>query len=136
MFCFKCGTPLGEGDRFCQNCGSMVPVIATEPEPTERAETQEKKPEKKHHPLVTTFGAISLLLGIVSLVCFGYPGISVCAGLVSFVLGIVAVSLAKRRFARKGMAVAGIVLSSVFFGIWLFALTLVALLFKMLSLGA
>ena len=132
MFCSRCGTPLGEGDRFCQTCGGMVHVIVTAPEATERT----TQPKKKYHPLATTFGAVSLLLGILSLVCFSYPEVSVFFGVLSFVLGIIAVSVAKRRFARKGMAVAGIVLSSVFFGIWLFVLTLVGLLFRLLSLGA
>ena len=132
MFCSRCGGEIDANAHFCQHCGGMVHVVVTAPDQVANPE----KPKKRHHPVVTTFGAVSLTFGIGSLLLFAYTTISVCPGLISFVLGIVAVSLAKSRFARKGMAVAGIVLSSVFFGIWLFVLLLVGLLLRLLSLGA
>lgn len=132
MFCSRCGGEIDANARFCQHCGGMVHVVVMAPE-----SVQPPAPAKKqHHPAVTLLGTFSLLLGIFCLVLFAYPVFSVCAAVISFVLGVIAVSMAKKRIATKGMAVAGIVLSSVFFGIWLFVLTLVGLLLKMLSLGA
>ena len=132
MFCSRCGGEIDANAHFCQHCGGMVHVVVTAPEPVAQAE----KPKKRHHPVVTTFGAVSLTLGIGSLLLFAYPQFSVPFGIIGFVLGIIAAGMAKPRSARKGMAVAGIVLSSVFFGIWLFALLLVGLLLRLLSLGA
>ena len=30
MFCIKCGSPLREGQKFCENCGAPVPQAKTE----------------------------------------------------------------------------------------------------------
>ena len=132
MYCSQCGNALDANDRFCQSCGGAVHVIVM----AQEIEPVPEKPKKVFHPLITTFGAVSLTLGIFSLVLFGYAGISLPCGLIGFILGIVATSMSKSRHARKGMAVAGIVVSAVCLGIWLFALLLVGLLLKMLYMGA
>ncbi len=91
MFCMKCGSSIGEGERFCQNCGASVdsqtqryaapnPAESTRrsyeiPTPTENtaqgysipnpAEPEKKKKSGGLKGSSMLYGILILLLGIV-----------------------------------------------------------------------
>ena len=43
MFCSKCGNPVGEGDRFCLNCGAPVAGSTPDPQPVMPSTSLEPK---------------------------------------------------------------------------------------------
>ncbi len=98
MVCNKCGAPLEENAQFCMNCGAPVQTPAETPvqeQPVYAApvmETPAKQPGKG-------LAIASLVLGIVSFLCFPY---------ITGILGIVFGGVAKSKGCRSGMATAGI----------------------------
>ena len=114
MFCSRCGTPLGEGDRFCKCCGAVICVVSGDPN-----EKKPPEPKKQYTTAGALLGAFSLTFGILSLVFFCYVGASLLLAALGFSLGLVGVMVSKHKEARYGTSIGGIVCSSVVLGIWL-----------------
>ena len=123
MFCPKCGTQVGDNDKFCKTCGTPVNVQPAAPvsqqapitqqppvsQPRVQLSDEERKRRKKKG---TILGIISMVILFVSLatviplsvtrVLDNYPAIGITVGLLSAVVIIVTyvlmiISLAKYR---------------------------------------
>jgi hypothetical protein len=98
----------GQGSR-CPKCGSdvMIPSIeaAPEPEPPPRPEAVTPPPQER----TSTAAIISLVLGLLSLLCIFVTGIP---AIIAGIIGLRAVSRSGGRLGGKRMANAGIVLGT------------------------
>ncbi|MBQ7779555.1 MAG: zinc-ribbon domain-containing protein [Clostridia bacterium] len=152
MFCKQCGAQLGEGTKFCQQCGTPTESVNETPA-QQPAQPQYSQPNYQfNQPQQNGYvnnnnvysqplpgkgtGIPSLILGILSLVILpficSYFGIivmcvSILFSIVALVLGIVSNHTAKRVGRRNGMATAGIVCSSISLGLNLVLVILVVL---------
>lgn len=92
MYCVKCGKEIEDGTIFCSNCGMN---LSTNDDVRLNVQKQ-----------TTGKSIASLVLGIVGIIAWIIPIVGLPIGIIGLVMGILG---AKR--SRKGMAVAGIVLS-------------------------
>jgi hypothetical protein len=116
MFCPKCGQQLGEGGRFCLNCGTHVEKVFPEKSIGSKKEKRDMQPE--YGKLV---GGILLLVAAVYLVFVviglnrGVGGISILPPFFGFMVnGVCAIALLSgqvRIFDR--LTTAGLVLFAV-----------------------
>lgn len=98
-YCSKCGEKLEEGSKFCSKCGTLVENVAQNAVTFVPMENSNKT-----NPLAITGFVISL----VSFLCCGYCSI---VGLIFSIIGLSQIN--KNNGKGRGLAIAGIVLSSV-----------------------
>ena len=106
MVCNKCGSPITPGATFCTNCGA--PVEAQAPQ-TYNATPVYNAPQPAAVP-GKGLAIASLVLGIVSLLCF-----PVVTGVLAAIFG----GVAKSKGNTSGMATAGIVLGIIGVASWI-----------------
>ncbi len=134
MFCENCGSKLEDNAKFCENCGAPV-AAGSEPEPEERAETYTEPVEEVVETVEDSgsyepqsydysntgysdpmgsvqaagphaFSIVSMICGILSLVCCCVYGLAITFGIVAIVFGILSIVKAK---GGRGMAMAGLI---------------------------
>ncbi len=109
MYCTKCGAELDENTKFCTSCGASTEKtsenIQTPTEPinvADNSQNQEKSNEK-------TFSIISLVSGIVGVICCCYLGV-----ILNFIpagLAIIFAFLSKKETNKfNGMAMSGLIM--------------------------
>lgn len=91
MKCPKCNQDNAEGSKFCVNCGTLLP---------QKVDNQRSGG--------SGLAVASLVLGIVGLI-FTFVVIGVIPSFIGLILGIIALATKK---PKKGLAIAGIILSS------------------------
>jgi len=130
MFCKNCGTELKDGALFCHGCGAEIKkvqsapvnenviantdVINEKPQPTEAQPTYAPSPFLQPYAMNTPvqsekkdssgFAVASLVLGIISLlpICC----VNLITAILAFIFGLISL-----KSSKKGLAIAGIVLS-------------------------
>jgi hypothetical protein len=122
MFCANCGAPLGAGDAFCMSCGAKNPMTGMPPPPPADGSFRPAPPVSAQWSSTPPPG--TNVLSILSLV-----GAFVCwpAGLI---FGIIARhQLRTSGQSGAGMALAGLILSTVFGFLTVFSIVLLVILF-------
>ena len=90
-YCSKCGNEITTGQKFCSNCGNN----------DEPVKTTKSKKEKTNSGL----NIAAFVVSLVSLLTCG------TISLVSLILSIVGLATSKKKNAKPGLAIAGLVLS-------------------------
>lgn len=101
-FCTKCGTKLEAEDKFCKTCGEKVAEEVKTNEPVVNTQPNTKKTDG--------FAIAGFVLSLVSTICCGYTSF---VGLIFSIIGLTRVN--KSGDEGKGLAIAGIIISSIFF---------------------
>ena len=107
-FCTQCGSALEEGSAVCPNCGNKIRKVEEEvvySEPANQNVTYENNGTKKNN----VFALVGFILSLVNILCCGSLSIF---GLIFSIVGLV--ESKKQDGNGKGMAIAGIIISSVF----------------------
>ncbi|MBQ5838294.1 MAG: zinc-ribbon domain-containing protein [Clostridia bacterium] len=154
MFCPNCGSNNPDGVAFCANCGAQLgnqqpqQQAAPQPEfqqpqqvaPQPEFQQPQQQPQQQYQapyqpPYVPTpnttvpgkaLGITGMILGIVSLALLCILGpFALILGIVGVILSAIGYSQAKKANCKNGMAVAGIVCSSIAIGIYLIWLLIV-----------
>ena len=148
MFCPNCGSNNADGVAFCANCGCQLDnqqpqqQAAPQPEfqqpqaPFQQPQAPFQQPQAPFQPpYVPTapasvpgkaLGITGMILGIVglALLCILGP-FALLLGIVGVILSGIGYSQSKKANCKNGMAVAGIVCSSITIGIYLICLLIV-----------
>lgn len=151
MFCPNCGSNNADGVAFCANCGCQLnqqPQQQAAPQPEyqqpqpefQQPQPEFQQPQQQYQPPYQPpfvpnasapvpgkgLGITGMVLGIVSLVllCFLGP-FSLILAIVGVILSGIGYSQSKKANAKNGMAVAGIVCSSIAIGIYLICILIV-----------
>ena len=114
--CDKCGSEIDGSDKFCPNCGAKI-------EATEKAERVEvvETVIRNNNTINTTTEAGYNALAIIGFILAFIPKIWV----ISLIISIIAlVQISKTKEKGKGLAIAGIAISSSIMIIGLFAVIL------------
>lgn len=109
MICSNCGAEIPNGSTFCTSCGAQVSA----PAQSYQSQPNYNAPAGKVAEPGKGLAIASLVLGIVSFLCFPY---------ITGVLGIIFGGVAKSKGCRSGMATAGIACGVVGVGLWLLML--------------
>lgn len=119
-YCSNCGKENNDDARFCLNCGakfgednSTTPVVNVDGINENNYYTQQPY-VKTTVESKSNLGKVSMILGIIAVVlsvvcCCCYP-LGYILGPAALITGIV--SLVKRPYSQKGMAIAGVVLGA------------------------
>lgn len=121
MFCTKCGNHNPEGAQKCSFCGAELNTDQYSYQTSEPVNQQSpyQQPNYQSYPQYPSeipgkgLGIASLICGIVSLVLFCIIYISIPAAIAGLITGCMAKSKAKAVRQSNGVAVAGIVCSSI-----------------------
>ena len=111
-FCTQCGSALEEGSAVCPNCGNKIrsveeEVVVNNPEPmVNQNVSYENNGEVKKN---NVFALVGFIISLVNILCCGSFSIF---GLVFSIIGLV--ESKKQNGNGKGMAIAGIIISSIF----------------------
>jgi len=97
MFCNKCGKDNVEGAQFCASCGDPIAPVPGYP-PAGR-------------PRTSGMAIASLVLGILGYFLFGVPAL---VGLALGIVSLVQINGSQGRLGGRGLAIAGICVSSLF----------------------
>src|SRR5258708_9815680 len=103
MFCSKCGAQIDDQAQFCPQCGTTSPVMAQPPAPPPGPPTQQPpyavpgQYVPQYTPPQPTDGkaTASLVLGILSVICFG-----ILAGIPALILGHISRSNLQKSRAK------------------------------------
>jgi type IV pilus assembly protein PilA len=131
MFCFKCGTAMGDDAAVCPQCGAAVadaPQVApSPPAPPSQPWPGSPAPQQQYWQPPRTDGkaTASMILGILGLLCFW--GI---AGIPAVILGHLSKADIRKNAGRlqgDGMATAGLIMGyiSIVFGLLIFSAILI-----------
>lgn len=138
MICNNCGRQNEDGVRFCIGCGADLTAA---PQPTYQApQAPYQAPQAPYQPPYQApygmpvapvvpgkgLGVASMVLGILSLVFFCVFWLSLPLSIIGLALGGAGIAKAKRVGAPCGMAVAGLVCSSIALGLALLMIILAA----------
>ena len=109
-FCTQCGSALEEGSAVCPNCGNKIKsaeeVVVNNPEPmVNQNVSYDNSGVKKNN----VFALVGFILSLVNILCCGSLSIF---GLIFSIVGLV--ESKKQDGNGKGMAIAGIIISSIF----------------------
>ena len=117
-FCRECGKELEENSKFCNNCGTKIEEEKTEEANTSNENTNESAASNAgtnvtyNQTYVTKkingMAIAGFVISLVSLLCCGY---SSWLGLIFSIIGLVNAN--KNEGEGKGLAIAGIVISSI-----------------------
>jgi len=125
MYCSKCGELNPEGSDYCKKCGAPLSHAAIPPAAQPPAAPASGQQATMPARPTSGFSTASLILGIL-----GFSGI--CA-LLAIIFGAIGINQEKRTGAGgKGMAIAGVVLGSV----WIFLGIITILIFVAIGLSA
>src|SRR6266404_2034884 len=116
MFCSKCGAQIDDQAQFCPQCGTTSPVMAQPPAPPPGPPTQQPPyavsgqyvPQYTPPPPTDGKATASLVLGILSVICFG-----ALAGIPAIILGHVSRSNIQKSGGKvkgEGLALAGLIM--------------------------
>ncbi len=110
-FCTQCGSALEEGSVVCPNCGNKIRsaeenVVTAEPVVNQNVSYDNNNGTVKKS---NTFALVGFILSLVNILCCGAFSIF---GLVFSIIGLV--ESKKQDGNGKGMAIAGIIISSIF----------------------
>ena len=110
-FCTQCGSALEEGSVVCPNCGNKIRsaeenVVTAEPVVNQNVSYDNNNGTVKNS---NTFALVGFILSLVNILCCGAFSIF---GLVFSIIGLV--ESKKQDGNGKGMAIAGIIISSIF----------------------
>ncbi len=116
MFCSKCGAQIDDQAQFCPQCGTTSPVMAQPPAPPPGPPTQQPPyavpgqyvPQYTPPPPTDGKATASLVLGILSVICFG-----ALAGIPAIILGHVSRSNIQKsggKLKGEGLALAGLIM--------------------------
>ena len=119
-FCRECGKELEENSKFCNNCGTKIEEEKTEETNTSNENTNESAASNAgtnvtyNQTYVTKksngMAIAGFVISLVSLLCCGY---SSWLGLIFSIIGLVNANTNEGE--GKGLAIAGIVISSILF---------------------
>ena len=131
--CSNCGTQNADGTKFCTNCGAELPKLQTEPKTDSILEDAKEasipdipqraageitmptvsEPQIPVNPPLSTQKTNGLCIGgfVTSLVSILCCGITAIIGLILSIIG--AVSAKKKKEKGMGLAIAGIIISSI-----------------------
>jgi competence protein ComGC len=115
MFCSKCGAQIDDQAQFCPQCGTTSPVMAQPPAPPPGPPTQppyavpgQYVPQYTPPPPTDGKATASLILGIMSVICFG-----ILAGIPAIILGHISRSNIQKsggKLKGEGLALAGLIM--------------------------
>ena len=110
-FCTQCGSAWEEGSSVCTNCGNKVrsveeEVVVNNSEPVNQNVNYNNNGSTSKN---ITFAFVGFILSLVNLLCCGAFSIF---GLIFSIVGLV--ESKKQNGNGKGMAIAGIIISSIF----------------------
>lgn len=133
MFCQKCGANIQNDAKYCPYCCS--PIEYTQQNQNNQSQAQYQRPDYQnyqngnngysndpYHPPVVLGkgdGIASLILGICALVTCGVPFLGFILGMLGLVFGKASLDYAKLVGQSNGLAIAGIVCSSIVVGIYI-----------------
>ena len=119
-FCRECGKELEQNSKFCKNCGTKIEEEKTEEANTSNENTNESAASNAgtnvtyNQTYVTKksngMAIAGFVISLVSLLCCGY---SSWLGLIFSIIGLVNAN--KNEGEGKGLAISGIVISSILF---------------------
>lgn len=117
MYCIKCGSPIDDNAKFCPNCGSPTSAVPSVPP---AATYYPSQPQQASQPRQTAQNQTNgcVIAGFV--LSFFMP-------LIGLILSIIGVGKAKECGNGKGLAIAGIVLSSIDIAVFILVVLLVVL---------
>ena len=101
-YCENCGTKLKEDDKFCPNCGTKINI--EESVITRNDKIQTNSPQSKTDGLALA----GFILSLTSILCCGLTSMP---GLIFSIIGLIRAK--KENKEGKGLAIAGIVISSI-----------------------
>ena len=141
MFCPKCGTQNEDGSRFCYNCGTIFEEENQQPQAQPVQQPMQPvqpmmQPDVKPAVPGKGLGIASMIVGIISLALFCFWFICIPCGIVGIVLGIIAMSKAKAAGMKNGMALAGLICSSIALGLTVIYIVLAIIGVSMLGSSA
>lgn len=118
MYCGKCGSQIDDGLAFCTVCGApvnnnggqSVQPVAQMPTAQEPITLTQAEPVRENG-----FAIAGLIISLVALIFISFKYMNILVPGLSLVFSILGVC--KKNSKRKGMAIAGIIISS----IWLVA---------------
>jgi hypothetical protein len=123
MFCGSCGSAVNDGLSFCPNCGA--PVIAEGaqpvPQPGPQPVVQNFQANTVQQPIVLSqaqevrengFAIAGFFVSLVAMVFMNLKPINIIMPLTGLVFSIIGVT--RKNSKRKGLAIAGIILGSMF----------------------
>jgi len=120
MFCGKCGSAVNDGMSFCPNCGAPVNEVS-EQQPISQTIGPDMQTSIVQQPIVLTqsaeikengFAIAGLIISLFSLVSITFNYVNIIIPLIALVLSIFGVT--RKNSKRKGFAIVGIIIASVF----------------------
>lgn len=111
VFCVYCGSKLDSAAKFCPNCGGAVPPDKPV-QPVQPVQPQGNEPSRDGVKRVNGFGIAGFILSLISLCTFSIPLYILVIG-AAFGLSLTGVILRKKYQGVYGLAIAGLVISSV-----------------------
>ena len=111
VFCVYCGSKLDSAAKFCPNCGGAVPPDKPV-QPVQPVQPQGNSPFRDGIKRVNGFGIAGFILSLISLCTFSIPLYVLVIG-AAFGLSLTGVILRKKYQGVYGLAIAGLVISSV-----------------------
>lgn len=143
MFCTKCGNNNPDGAFCCTSCGAPLNQPQAPQAPVAPAQPVYQAPQAPVQPYPAQpmynapvkpvvpgkgMGVASMVLGIISLALFCLWYLALPCAIIGVILGGMAMSKAKAAGLKNGMAVAGVVCSSIALGI--------AIIFMIIAIAA
>lgn len=123
-YCSKCGTGNSDEVNFCTKCGNSIDNVEIKPENADAAqEAASNVPAPAVHEAVPDvseanakikapkLGIAALVLSIIGFVT-AFTGVGLVLDVIAIVLGIIALVQMKKKPAKKGMPIAGIVVAA------------------------
>lgn len=118
--CIKCGEELEDNALFCDNCGEKQLMQNVENQSKVKLFSRSDIELSDNELKQSTFGIVSLVLGIISIVTFGILFIPEILGVLFGVLGIC------EKDKKKGFALAGLIMSGIMVLFILIAVIMIA----------
>lgn len=131
MFCKNCGKEISDKAIVCVNCGVAVTPLTPTVTPDQPADG------KKKFNVCALLGFIFSLVGIVVDTSLMFTEVSLLYGftIAGFVLSIIGTVKAKKLENGKGFGIAGIVISSVSFFLWVIIFLVVFVIIASIMMG-